>query len=119
TLGLADDQFPQQQELESDIQAITNLLPKGTRSQQSGDFLAGFPRQYLRTTAKKQIADHFLLSRKVADRPMVMHVAKNGAIYDVLVMTANRPGLFSKMTVVLSFFGMNSIRAQAFSNRRG
>src|SRR2546428_11300789 len=119
TLGLADDQYTQQQELESDIQAITNLLPKGTPSQQIRDFLDGFPRQYLRTTPKKQIADHFLLSRKLADRPMVMHIAKNGAVYDLLVMTADRPGLFSKIAGVLSFFGMNILRAQAFSNRHG
>ena len=50
---------------------------------------------------------------------MVMHIAKNGAVYDLLVMTADRPGLFSKVTGVLSFFGMNIIRAQAFSNRHG
>jgi [protein-PII] uridylyltransferase len=119
TLGLADDQYSQQQELESDIQAITSLLPPGLPPQQIRDFLDGFPRQYLRTTPKKQIADHFLLSRKLADRPMVMHIAKNGAVYDLLVMTADRPGLFSKVTGVLSFFGMNIIRAQAFSNRHG
>jgi [protein-PII] uridylyltransferase len=119
TLGLADDQYTQQQELESDIQAIINLLPEGMPSQQIRDFLDGFPRQYLKTTPKKQIADHFLLSRKLADRPMVMHMAKNGAVYDLLVMTADRPGLFSKIAGVLSFFGMNIIRAQAFSNRHG
>ena len=50
---------------------------------------------------------------------MVMHIAKNGAVYDLLIMTADRPGLFSKVTGVLSFFGMNIIRAQAFSNRHG
>ncbi len=117
TLGLADDQYNQQQELESDIQAITSLLPEHTPPQQIRNFLDGFPRQYLRMTPKKQIAGHFLLSRKLADRPMVMHIAKNGAVYDLLVMTADRPGLFSKITGVLSFFGMNIIRAQAFSNR--
>src|SRR5215470_6551499 len=119
TLGLADDQYTQQQELESDIDAITKLLPPGTPSQQIRDFLDGFPRQYLRTTPKKQIADHFLLSRKLADRPMVMHLGKNGTVYDLLVMTADRPGLFSKITGVLSYFGMNIVRAQAFSNRHG
>src|SRR5499427_8647200 len=119
TLGLADDQYTQQQELESDIQAITSLLPPDLPPQQIRNFLDGFPRQYLRTTPKKQIADHFLLSRKLADRPMVMHIAKNGAVYDLLIMTADRPGLFSKVTGVLSFFGMNIIRAQAFSNRHG
>ena len=50
---------------------------------------------------------------------MVMHVGRNGATYDLLVMTEDRPGLFSKMTGVLSYFGMNILRAQAFSNRRG
>jgi [protein-PII] uridylyltransferase len=119
TLGLADDQYSQQQELESDIEAITKLLPAGTPSQQIRDFLDGFPRQYLRTTPKKQIADHFLLSRKLADRPMVMHLGKNGTVYDLLVMTADTPGLFSKITGVLSYFGMNIVRAQAFSNRHG
>ena len=117
TLGLADDQYTQQQELESDIEAIAKLLPRGTAPQQIRDFLDGFPRQYLKTTPKKQIADHFLLSRKLAERPMAMHLAKNGAVYDLLVMTADRPGLFSKITGVLSYFGMNIVRAQAFSNR--
>ena len=50
---------------------------------------------------------------------MVMHLALNGSIYDVLVMTADRPALFSKITGVLSYFGMNIVRAQAFSNRHG
>lgn len=119
TLGLADDQYTQQQELESDIDAIIKLLPPPTPSQQVRDFLDGFPRQYLRNTPKKQIADHFLLSRRLADRPMVMHMAKNGVVYDLLVMTEDRPGLFSKITGVLSYFGMNIVRAQAFSNRHG
>ncbi len=119
TRGLADDQYTQQKELESDIEAISKLLATGTPPQDVRDFLDGFPRQYLRTTPKKQIAEHFLLSRKLAGQPMVMHVGRNGALYDLLVMTADRPGLFSKMTGVLSYFGMNILRAQAFSNRHG
>src|SRR3989441_7933528 len=119
TLGLADDQYTQQPGLESDIEEIAKLLPRNASPQEVRDFLDGFPRQYLKTTPKKQIADHFLLSRKLAERPMAMHLARNGAIYDLLVMTADRPGLFSKMTGVLSFFGMNIIRGQAFSNRHG
>ena len=50
---------------------------------------------------------------------MVMHLGLNGSVYDLLVMTADRPGLFSKITGVLSYFGMNIVRAQAFSNRHG
>jgi [protein-PII] uridylyltransferase len=119
TLGLADDQYTQQPSLETDIAEIAKLLPPNTSLQNLRDFLDGFPRQYLKNTPKKQIADHFLLSRKLVDRPMVMHLGLNGSVYDLLVMTADRPGLFSKVTGVLSYFGMNIVRAQAFSNRHG
>src|SRR5262245_31542067 len=119
TLGLADDQYTQQPALEDDIAEIAKLLPRNTSLQNLRDFLDGFPRQYLKNTPKKQIADHFLLSRKLVDRPMIMHLGLNGSIYDLLVMTADRPGLFSKLTGVLSYFGMNIVRAQAFSNRHG
>jgi [protein-PII] uridylyltransferase len=50
---------------------------------------------------------------------MVLHMGTNGYVFDLLVMTADRPGLFSKITGVLSYFGMNIVRAQAFSNRHG
>jgi [protein-PII] uridylyltransferase len=119
TLGLADDQYTQQPALENDIAEIASLLPRNTSLQNLRDFFDGFPRQYLKNTRKKQIADHFLLSRKLADQPMAMHLARNGSVYDLLVMTADRPGLFSKITGVLSYFGMNIVRAQAFSNRHG
>jgi [protein-PII] uridylyltransferase len=119
TLGLADDQYTQQPAMESDVAEIAKLLPANTSLQNLKDFLDGFPRQYLTNTPKKQIADHFLLSRKLVDRPMVMHLGFNGSVYDLLVMTADRPGLFSKITGILSYFGMNIVRAQAFSNRHG
>src|SRR5262245_52185453 len=119
TLGLADNQYTQQPALESDIAEIAKLLPRNTSAQDVRNFFDGFPRQYLKNTPKKQIADHFLLSRKLVDRPMVMHLGLNGSIYDLLVMTGDRPGLFSKITGVLSYFGMNIVRAQAFSNRHG
>jgi [protein-PII] uridylyltransferase len=119
TLGLADDQYTQQPSLESDIEDIARFLPRNTSPQDVRDFLDGFPRQYLKNTPKEQIAHHFALSRKLTDRPMVMHLGMNGSVYDLLVMTADRPGLFSKITGVLSYFGMNIVRAQAFSNRHG
>jgi [protein-PII] uridylyltransferase len=119
TLGLADDQYSQQPALENDIQEITNLLPPGTPHQEVRDFLDGFPRRYLKTTPKAQVAEHFLISRKLAVRPVIMHLARKSSTYEVLVMTADRPFLFSKITGVLTYFGMNILRGQAFSNRHG
>jgi len=119
TLGLADDQYRQQPSLETDIDEILRHLPRGTSAQDIRDFLDGFPRRYLKNTPKGQIAEHFLLSRQLAKRPMIMHFSRNGSVNELLVMTADRPFLFSKITGVLSYFGMNIVRAQAFSNRHG
>jgi [protein-PII] uridylyltransferase len=120
TLGLADDRYNQQPQLEEDIQAVLDLLPRKTSAQDVRDFLDGFPRQYLKITPKKDIAEHFSLSRKLQSVPMVTHLARReGRVYEVLVMTADRLFLFSKITGVLSYFGMNILRGQAFSNRHG
>jgi len=119
-LGLADDRYDQQPSLESDIESVLKELPKKTNPQDVREFLDGVPRQYLKNTPKNQIAEHFLLSRKLASIPMVAHLARReGQLYEVLVMTADRPYLFSKITGVLSYFGMNILRGQAFSNRGG
>jgi len=119
TLGLADDQYVQQPAFENEIETIAKLLPRGTKPQDLRDFLDGFPRQYLRNTPETQIAEHFLLSRKLAVKPMVMHLGRTENLYELLVMTADRPFLFSKITGVLSYFGMNIVRGQALSNRHG
>ena len=119
-LGLADDRYDQQPSLENDILSVLKELPKKTNAQDVREFLDGVPRQYLKNTPKNQIAEHFLLSRKLATVPMVAHVARrDGLVYEVLVMTADRPYLFSKITGVLSYFGMNILRGQAFANRSG
>lgn len=119
TLGLADDQYTQQPALEEDIATITKMLPRGTSPQDLRDFLDGFPRHYLKNTPKAQIAEHFKLSRSLTGKPMVMYLGRSESLYEVLVMTGDRPFLFSKITGVLSYFGMNIVRAQAFSNRHG
>ena len=94
--------------------------PRKTTAQDVRDFLDGFPRQYLKITPKSDIAEHFTLSRKLESVPMVTHLARrDGRIYEVLVMAADRLFLFSKITGVLSYFGMNILRGQAFSNRHG
>ena len=87
TLGLADDQYTQQPALEDDIAEIAKFLPRRTPPQDVRNFLDGFPRQYLKNTPKKHIAEHFLLSRKLAERPMAMHLGKNGTVRELLVMT--------------------------------
>src|SRR6185295_18810170 len=60
TLGLGDDRYTQQPALETEIAEIISLLPEETPSQAVRDFLDGFPRRYLKSTPKSDIAEHFL-----------------------------------------------------------
>ncbi len=120
TLGLADDRYNQQPALESDIADITALLPAGTPLQDVRNFLDGFPKtSYLKNTPKTDIAEHFRMSQKLAACPVITHLGRRGPAYDLLVMTMDRPFLFSKITGVLSYFRLNILRGQAFSNRHG
>src|SRR6185503_3576752 len=70
-------------------------------------------------TPKSEIAEHFRLSRLLALQPVISHVGRRGHSWEMLVMTADRPFLFSKITGGLAYFGMNILHGQAFSNRHG
>lgn len=119
TLGLADDRYEGQAALEAEILGVSRYLPARCRPEIIRDFLSGFPRQYLRTTPKSLIAEHLLLSEQLESKPMVMHLAVRENYHELLVMTADRPQLFSKIVGVLAYFGGNIIRGEAFANRRG
>src|SRR6185369_9096842 len=88
-------------------------------SQEVRDFLDGFPRCYLKNTPKSTIGEHFLMSRKLFEQSLITHLARSDYLYEMLVMIVDRLFLFSKITGVLSYFGMNILRGQAFSNRHG
>ena len=118
--GFADDRYIQEEGLEEEINGILRFVPEIVTEDTLRSFLDGVPRQYLKTTPKEQIAKHFeqyqLLSEDVE---MVMHLARRDGFEEVLVMTEDRPYLFSRITGILSSFGMNILRAQAFANNRG
>jgi [protein-PII] uridylyltransferase len=59
------------------------------------------------------------MSQKLAAQAVIVHLTKRGHAHEIVVMTADRPFLFAKITGVIAFFGMNILRGQAFSNRQG
>ncbi len=83
-------------------------------------FLEGFPRRYLRFTPKERIAEHFKLAEKVrSPGDMNYKLTRYRSTYELSLMAFDRPYLFAKLSGVLSYFGMNILRGQAFANRRG
>ncbi len=83
-------------------------------------FLDGFPRRYLRFTPKRKIADHFRLSEKLkTPNDVAFKLVRSRTTFELSLMAFDRPFLFADLTGVLSYFGMNILRGQAFANNRG
>jgi [protein-PII] uridylyltransferase len=84
------------------------------------EFLEGFPRRYLKFTPKQKIADHYKLAEKLrSTEDFILKLNHRKSRYELSLMAFDRPFLFAKLTGVLSYFGMNILRGQAFANSQG
>ncbi len=83
------------------------------------EFLEGFPRRYLKTHTPAEILSHFHLAQDLAKRPVQMGLTHHRNHYRLLVLTQDHPFLFASITGTLAALGMNILKAEAFSNRRG
>ncbi len=83
------------------------------------EFLEGFPRRYLKTHTPAEILVHFRLAQELSRKPVQFSLTRQHGHYDLLVLTLDHPFLFAAITGTLAAFGMNILKAEAFSNRRG
>lgn len=81
-------------------------------------FLQGFPTRYLRTHSENQIDEHMALAEKSSKRGMAVDIRKLDTVWQLTLVTQDRPGLFASVAGTLSSFGMNILKAEAFSNRQ-
>ena len=89
-------------------------------------FLDGFPRRYLKLHAADEIAAHFEMAHRLEERLVAgeSHAAEaqlreRRGQYELTVVTRDRPRLFSGLAGALTNWGMNILKADAFSNRSG
>ncbi|MGA2267608.1 MAG: [protein-PII] uridylyltransferase [Bryobacteraceae bacterium] len=86
-------------------------------------FLEGFPTRYLRTHTEAEIDEHMALEEKAraqrALRGVAVDVRKLESAWQLTLVAGDRPFLFASVAGTLSSFGMNILKAEAFSNRRG
>jgi [protein-PII] uridylyltransferase len=82
-------------------------------------FLQGFPTRYLRTNSEAEIDSHMALEEKSRKRGVAVEIRKLESAWQLTLVAADRPGLFASLAGTLSSFGMNILKAEAFSNRRG
>jgi [protein-PII] uridylyltransferase len=91
----------------------------GAASPERADFLEGFPKRYLRTHSDEEIDHHLVLDAVRRQRGVAVEIRKRESAWEMTLVAGDRPGLFASAAGTLAGFGMNILRAEAFSNRRG
>jgi [protein-PII] uridylyltransferase len=81
-------------------------------------FLEGLPPRYLRTHDQAEIEDHLRLDREGRERGVAASLTKSAA-WVLSIVADDRPFLFASIAAVLSSFGFNILKAEAFSNAHG
>jgi len=95
------------------------VLTAGADKREIERFLDGFPRRYLAVHSAAETAAHFALYRKLGTEPVQTEIKKTHHAYVLTLLSADRPALFATIAGVLSAWGMNIVKADAFANAAG
>lgn len=79
-------------------------------------FLAGFPQRYLAVHAPGEIIEHLDMAKSLDVAGVVVRTERQPSYWALTVITRDRPLLFATITGVLASWGMNIVKAEAFSN---
>jgi [protein-PII] uridylyltransferase len=82
-------------------------------------FLEGFPLRYLRTYPAEEVLRHFDMAQRLENDPVQSTLKRGRHWYEVTLITGDRPFLFATIAGVLAAWGMNIVKANAFSNQAG
>ncbi len=83
------------------------------------DFVEGFPQRYLRVHSAEEVMQHMQMAEEFAHDPVQVDLKRGRHWYELTLVTKDRPSLFATLTGVLAAWGMNIVKANAFSNQAG
>jgi [protein-PII] uridylyltransferase len=99
------------------LNRILALVPD--RKEELRSFLEGLPQRYLQSRLPEQIRDHFRMALNLEQNPVQLSFRTARQLCELTLVTMDRPMLFADMAGALSSWGMNIIKADAFSNQAG
>lgn len=82
-------------------------------------FLEGFPQRYLLVHTAEEVIRHVVLAEELSRDPVQVELKRGRHWYELTLVTKDRPSLFAKLAGVLAAWGMNIVKANAFSNEAG
>lgn len=83
------------------------------------EFVEGFPQRYLRVHSAEDVMRHMAMSEEFGHDDVQIDLKRGRHWYELTLVTKDRPSLFATLTGVLAAWGMNIVKANAFSNQAG
>ncbi len=83
------------------------------------NYLEGFPLRYVRSYPAEEVLRHFDMAQRLEHAPVQTTLKRGRHWYEVTVITRDRPFLFATIAGALAAWGMNIIKANAFSDEAG
>jgi [protein-PII] uridylyltransferase len=100
------------------LNRLRSMVP-ATQHDALRQFLEGLPQRYLQTRLPEQIRDHFQLAANLGDDLVQLDLRPHRQLFDLTVITRDRGRLFADVAGALAAWGMNIVKAGAFSNDAG
>jgi [protein-PII] uridylyltransferase len=83
------------------------------------DFVEGFPQRYLQVHSAEEVMRHMEMAEQVGRDAVQVDLKRGRHWYEITLVTRDRALLFATLTGVLAAWGMNIVKANAFSNQAG
>ena len=80
-------------------------------------FVEGFPQRYLLVHTAEEVMRHLQMSEELSRDAVQVELKRGRHWYELTLVTGDRPFLFAKLAGVLAAWGMNIVKANAFSNQ--
>jgi [protein-PII] uridylyltransferase len=83
------------------------------------NFLEGLPRRYLQTHTASEVLSHMEMESRLRQDSVQLALNRGRHWYELTLVTPDRPQLFATVAGTLAAWGMNIVKAAAFSNQSG
>ena len=116
TLGYGDELVPQDP---AGLAVVIAGRPDDISEAELTQFLEGLPRRYLALFGLASIYRHVRLARGIRRDEVHAFLENHDEVWELTIVTLDKPFLFSNVAGVLSHFGMDIHRGQAMTTPQG
>jgi [protein-PII] uridylyltransferase len=102
---------------DQNLSQLHALAPGGGKKLKT--YLEGLPQRYLRVHPTEEVLKHFEMAGNLGQDSVQLDLKRGRHWYELTLVTTDRPFLFANVAGALAAWGMNIVKANAFSNQAG